>query len=96
MSETIQAPAELSEKQLSDRDSALNSEVHVYNDDAFPMDRVMTAFCKVIPGMNSEKAERVMLTIHNDGVGTVWGGPREVCELYAEQLNGHGLDARVA
>lgn len=92
MAEVIEAPVE----QLSDIDHALNGEVHVYNDDSFPMDKVVLAFCKVIPGMDPEKAHRVMLTIHNEGVGTVWQGPREVCELYADQLNGHGLDARVA
>lgn len=71
------------------------AEVRVLNDDTFPMDLVVLAFCQVLPGYTPEKAVQVMLTIHNEGVGTVWQGPREVCELYAEQLNGHGLDAKV-
>lgn len=92
MPEVIEAPVE----QISDIDNALNGEVHVYNDDKTPMDTVVIAFCKVLPGMNPETAHRLMMTIHTEGVGTVWRGPREVCELYADQLNGHGLDARVA
>lgn len=92
MSQVIDAPV----KQESRTGNNYNGEVHVYNDDAFPMDRVIAAFCKVLPGMNPEKAYRLMMTIHNQGVGTVFQGPREVCELYAEQLSGHGLDARVA
>lgn len=92
MPEVIEAPVE----QISDLDNDFNGEVHVYNDDTTAMDTVVRAFCRVLPGMDPEKAHRLMMTIHNEGVGTVWQGPREVCELYADQLNGHGLDARVA
>ena len=92
MSQVIEAPV----KQTSRIDNDFNAEVHVYNDDSFPMDKVISAFCQVLPGVDPEKAYRLMMSIHTDGVGTVFKGPREVCELYAQQLNGHGLDARVA
>ena len=70
--------------------------VEVYNDDAFPMDQVIRAFCEVLPACDPDRALDLMLNIHNNGVGTVWQGPREVCELYSEQLCARGLDARVA
>lgn len=92
MSQVIEAPTERPSYTGQD----FNGEVHVYNDNSFPMDRVIAAFCKVLPGMDPEKAYRMMMTIHTEGVGTVFQGPKEVCELYAEQLSGYGLDARVA
>ena len=92
MSQTVEAP----EKQASRTDQDFSAEVHVYNDETFPMEKVIRAFCQVLPGVDAQKAHQLTMRIHNEGVATVWGGPREVCELYAEQLNGHGLDARVA
>ena len=71
------------------------AQVQVHNDDSFPMDAVIRAFCEVLPACDPDRAISLMMDIHNNGVGTVWQGPREVCELYAEQLNARGLDAQV-
>ena len=89
MEHSVQAPQE----QLADQ--GYQASVIVANDDSFPMEAVLNAFCKVLPGMDPDRAHRLMMEIHSHGLAEVWSGPREVCELYCEQLSGLGLKARV-
>jgi len=71
------------------------AEIHCFNQDDVSMDAVVIIFCQVLPGMTVEKAVQKMLDVHNNGVGTIFHGAREVCELYSEQMNGMGLDTKV-
>ena len=72
------------------------AQVVVRNDDTFPVEVVLAAFYKVLPGMTPDRIVELVCQIEDDGLATVFTGTREVCELYAEQLNGYGLDAYVA
>jgi len=94
--------AETIEKELQDTEEiqkehlSFEAQVEVLNDDSYPAEKVIQSFCEVLPGYTRRKAFTTMLRIHRHGVGTVWQGPREVCELYCEQLKARGLKAQVA
>jgi ATP-dependent Clp protease adapter protein ClpS len=89
-------PVRIEKPKLGDGNSAgFMAEIHCFNQDDVSMDEVVIAFCRVLPSCTVEKAARMMLDIHTNGVGTIFAGTREVCELYSEQLNGLGLDTKV-
>lgn len=46
-------------------------------------------------GFPEEKANRLMLTVHNDGHAVVVTGPRETMEMHAQAMHGFGLWATV-
>ena len=75
--------------------SSFSAEVIVRDDDKFPVEVVLAALCKVLPGYDLAKAIDAVKKIEANVEHPVWSGAREVCELYAEQLNAAGLDARV-
>lgn len=46
-------------------------------------------------GYPKEKADRLMLTVHNEGHAVVATGPRETMEVHAQAMHGFGLWATV-
>ena len=75
--------------------SAFSAQVIVLNDDHNTFEHVIVTFCRVLPSMSPQKAERLAWTIHSSGRATVWSGNREAAELYVEQLTGAGLRAEL-
>lgn len=78
-----------------DNGNSFMAQVQVFDDEKFPLEVVLAAFCTVLPGYDVEKALAKARDIEANGSSVVWSGPREVCELYSEQLNGYGVDAQV-
>jgi ATP-dependent Clp protease adaptor protein ClpS len=65
--------------------------VIVLNDDHNTFDHVARTLSRVIPGVTIEQGYGIADQIHNTGQAIVWTGPKEVAELYWEQLNSAGL-----
>jgi ATP-dependent Clp protease adaptor protein ClpS len=65
--------------------------VIVLNDDHNTFDHVATTLARVIPGIGVDQGYKIADQIHNAGQAIVWTGPKEVAELYWEQLQGAGL-----
>jgi ATP-dependent Clp protease adaptor protein ClpS len=65
--------------------------VIVLNDDHNTFDHVARTLARVIPGVTIEHGYGIADQIHNSGQAIVWTGPKEVAELYWEQLKSAGL-----
>ena len=65
--------------------------VIVLNDNHNTFDHVARTLAQVIPGVTVERGYGIADQIHNRGQAIVWTGPKEVAELYWEQLNEAGL-----
>ena len=65
--------------------------VIVLNDDHNTFDHVARTLARVIPGVTIEQGYGIADQIHNSGQAIVWTGPKEVAELYWEQLKSAGL-----
>jgi ATP-dependent Clp protease adaptor protein ClpS len=65
--------------------------VIVLNDDHNTFDHVARTLARVIPGVTIEQGYGIADQIHNTGQAIVWTGPKEVAELYWEQLKSAGL-----
>jgi ATP-dependent Clp protease adaptor protein ClpS len=65
--------------------------VIVLNDDHNTFDHVARTLARVIPGVTLDQGHSIADRIHNSGQAIVWTGPKEVAELYWEQLSGAGL-----
>jgi ATP-dependent Clp protease adaptor protein ClpS len=65
--------------------------VIVLNDDHNTFDHVARTLSRVIPGVSIEQGYGIADQIHNTGQAIVWTGPKEVAELYWEQLKSAGL-----
>ena len=65
--------------------------VIVLNDDHNTFDHVARTLSRVIPGVTIERGYGLADQIHNSGQAIVWTGPKEVAELYWEQLSSAGL-----
>ena len=65
--------------------------VIVRNDNHNTFDHVARTLARFIPGVSLDHGYSIADKIHNSGQALVWGGPRELAELYWEQLNGAGL-----
>jgi ATP-dependent Clp protease adaptor protein ClpS len=65
--------------------------VIVLNDDHNTFDHVARTLSRVIPGVTIEQGYGIADQIHNTGQAIVWTGPKEVAELYWEQLKSAGL-----
>ncbi|MEA2272247.1 MAG: ATP-dependent Clp protease adaptor protein ClpS [Solirubrobacteraceae bacterium] len=63
----------------------------VLNDDHNTFDHVARTLANVVPGVTIEQGYKLADQIHNSGQAIVWTGPKEVAELYWEQLQGAGL-----
>jgi ATP-dependent Clp protease adaptor protein ClpS len=68
--------------------------VIVLDDPVTPMLVVTMVFQKVF-GYPKERAEFLMLTVHNEGRAIVWSGERERAEHFCVALHSHGLLATV-
>ena len=49
--------------------------------------------CRCYFGFSREKAEHLMLQVHNDGKAVVASGNREQLERHVEAMHGYGLQA---
>ena len=65
--------------------------VIVLNDDHNTFDHVARTLARVIPGVTIEQGYGIADRIHNSGQAIVWTGPKEVAELYWDQLKSAGL-----
>lgn len=75
---------------LSDHDAPWH--VVVYDDPVNLMGFVTLVFQRVF-GYSKEKAEMLMLEVHERGSSVVWTGQRERAELYVQELQMHQLRA---
>lgn len=58
----------------------------VLNDDHNTFDHVARTLANVIPGVTLDRGHRFADQIHQTGQAIVWTGPRELAELYWQQL----------
>jgi ATP-dependent Clp protease adaptor protein ClpS len=65
--------------------------VIVLNDDHNTFDHVARSLASVVPGVSLDQGYRLADSIHNSGRAIVWTGPKEVAELYWQQLRDAGL-----
>jgi ATP-dependent Clp protease adaptor protein ClpS len=72
--------------------SDLNQPWHVvvFNDPVNLMSYVTMVICRIF-GYSREKAQQMMLDVHQKGQCIVWTGGREPAELYVKQLQEHQL-----
>ena len=85
------APVELDEP--GSDEAVLTDEpwiVLVWNDPINLMSYVAFVLQKLF-GYPKEKADRLMLQVHQEGRAVVANGPRETCELHVFRLHEHGL-----
>jgi ATP-dependent Clp protease adaptor protein ClpS len=66
----------------------------VWDDPVNLMSYVTWVFQKLF-GYSRDKAEQLMMDVHNKGKAVVSTGPREKMEMHASQLHGYGLWATV-
>ncbi len=64
--------------------------VLVFDDPVNLMEYVTKVFQKVF-GYPRERAEKLMMTVHEAGQALVWSGDREPAELYVQQLHRYQL-----
>ena len=69
--------------------------VILHNDDHTPMDYVVVALRKSVPGMTLGKATAVMWEAHTSGKAIVITCPLELAELYQQRLMSFGLTATI-
>ena len=88
MTQTIEKP-----RQAGPGDTGIGGHwrVIVLNDDHNTFDHVARTLARVVPGVTIEQGYAIADQIHNSGRAIVWTGPKEVAELYWEQLHSAGL-----
>ena len=69
--------------------------VILHNDDHNPMDIVVQALRKSVPGMSLSRAAAVMWEAHVNGKAVVLACPLELAELYQQRLLSFGLTATI-
>ena len=69
--------------------------VIVWDDPVNLMDYVVFVFQTVL-GVDSAKATKLMLQVHNEGRSAVFAGVRERAESIAARMHSHGLWATVS
>ena len=65
--------------------------VIVLDDDVNTFEHVVECLCKILPGMNADRAWALARRIDGEGRAEVWCGPLEQAELYHQQLGSEGL-----
>ena len=65
--------------------------VIVLDDDVNTFEHVVECLCKIVPGMNTDRAWALARRIDGEGSAEVWCGPLEQAELYHQQLGAQGL-----
>ena len=56
--------------------------VIVLDDDVNTFEHVVECLCKIVPGMNTDRAWALARRIDGEGSAEVWCGPLEQAELY--------------
>lgn len=79
--------------QVGDPETYPNYRVILINDDHNTFEHVANCLMKYIPEMTPDRAWTLTEQVHYQGAATVWCGPKEVAELYYEQLKREGLTA---
>lgn len=64
--------------------------VIAHDDPITPMDYVTKVFMQVF-GYGKDKAERLMMEVHNTGRSVVWTGAREAAETHVQKLQSRHL-----
>ena len=91
MSTPVIAPEEVSSPTGDvDHETDVPWIVLVWNDPINTMDYVALVFQKLF-GYSKEKANHLMLQVHNEGRAVVSSGPRDTAELDVFRLHEHGL-----
>ena len=91
MSQVIEAPVRTRRpEQDEDREQDRPWVVIVWNDPVNLMTYVAYVFQKLF-GYSREKADRLMLQVHNEGKAAVSTGTREKAEYDVARLQAHGL-----
>jgi ATP-dependent Clp protease adaptor protein ClpS len=91
VSQTIEAPVRVREPEQDEREELDRPWiVVVWNDPVNLMTYVTYVFQKLF-GYSREKAEQLMLQVHNDGKAIVSDGTREKVEYDVARLHAHGL-----
>jgi ATP-dependent Clp protease adaptor protein ClpS len=91
VSQTIEAPVRVREPEQDEREELDRPWiVVVWNDPVNLMTYVTYVFQKLF-GYSREKAEQLMLQVHNDGKAIVSDGTREKAEYDVARLHAHGL-----
>lgn len=67
----------------------------VIHDDPVNLMNFVTMILKRVFGYPQEKAEVLMLEVHNLGRSVVWTGNKEKAELYVQQLQSYQLMAKM-
>ncbi len=67
----------------------------VVHDDPVNLMNFVTLILKRVFGYPQEKAEALMIEVHNLGRSIVWTGNREKAELYVQQLQSYQLLAKM-
>lgn len=67
-------------------------QVVVLDDPVNLMEYVSRVLIKIF-GFSREKADRLMMAVHQQGRAVVWSGGREKAEMYVNQLHGAQLHA---
>jgi ATP-dependent Clp protease adaptor protein ClpS len=65
--------------------------VIVLDDDVNTFQHVVNCLCRIIPGMQSDRAWELAHRVDGEGAAEVWCGPLEQAELYHQQLTTEGL-----
>ncbi len=88
---------ELDERNVEDLAPTIDLPYHVFlwNDPVTLMEIVVRVLKKVF-GYDTEKAERLMLTAHQEGKVVVWTGERDRAVRYCLELGTNGLQSTVA
>jgi ATP-dependent Clp protease adaptor protein ClpS len=63
----------------------------VVHDDPVTLMSYVTRVFRQVFGYTQEKAQRLMMEVHNTGRSIVWTGAREQAEVYAQKLQSHHL-----
>jgi ATP-dependent Clp protease adaptor protein ClpS len=91
VSQTIEAPVRVREPEQDEREELDRPWiVVVWNDPVNLMTYVTYVFQKLF-GYSKQKAEQLMLQVHNDGKAIVSDGTREKAEYDVARLHAHGL-----
>jgi ATP-dependent Clp protease adaptor protein ClpS len=85
------APSTVQEHEVDELDDVSRPwKVLVWDDPINLMSYVSFVFRKLF-GYSAEKAEQLMLQVHNEGKAVVSSGPRERAEMDVFRLHEHGL-----
>lgn len=91
----VQTPPQVDDRTDVRRQVLPPYSVILHNDDHTPMDHVVRALRKAVPGMALGKAVAIMWEAHTAGKAIVITCPLELAELYQQRLLSFGLTATI-